>query len=158
MKYLIIVFCSMITMNSCASKKKIVTDTTQLTRVLEVSKSPCFGECPVFTLSVYDNGLAVLDGQDNLKHIGLYHKILDKKVMASLMKTCDEAQLFSLKDSYMRRVMDLPTTSLAYSSDGQTKNISGNMDFPDGFKKVIKEVMDMIDEEDWELKKQYNTK
>ena len=147
---------------ACASKKKMAqsdtNDVTELTQVLSLSKTACFGACPVFTLKVYNNGLAVLDGQRFLKHIGLSEMMLTTAEMKALMKTCDDAQLFALQDDYTERVMDLPTTTLVYHSNGKTKKISGNMKFPAGFNSVVKECMDLLDDDRWELKKAYNVK
>ena len=83
---------------------------------------------------------------------------LTSEEMKSLMSTCDEGELFALKDDYTERVMDLPTTTLIYGSKGKTKKISGNMKFPAGFKAVVKECMDLLEDDRWKLKTAYNTK
>ncbi len=162
MKNLAIIALVLFSTLACASKKKIAKtnaqESTDVTQVLTLSKTACFGTCPVFTLKIYSNGLAVLDGKKNLKHIGLSEMMLDSDHLSALMKTCDDAQLFSLNDSYQERVMDLPTTTLTYTHDGETKKISGNMSFPKGFKAVVQDCMDILDHDGWKLKKAYNTK
>lgn len=162
MKNLAFIVLILISTAACASKKKVAktdtNDVAQLSQVLSLSKTACFGECPVFTLKIYNNGLAVLDGKKFLRHIGLYEMMLTSEEMKALIKTCDEGELFALKDDYTERVMDIPTTTLVYNRDGKTKKISGNMKFPVGFKSVVKDCMDLLDDDRWALKKAYNTK
>ena len=69
MKNLAFIVLILISTAACASKKKVAktdtNDVAQLSQVLSLSKTACFGECPVFTLKVYNNGLAVLDGKNS---------------------------------------------------------------------------------------------
>lgn len=158
MKYITILLIALTTI-ACKSKKTMATaDASEAQQVLELTKTPCFGTCPSFTLKVYDNGLAVLDGKKYLKHIGLSHMMLSDKQMSMLMNRCDDAKLFSLKSDYTERVMDLPTTTLTYIKDGKTKKIGGNMNFPDGFKNVVETCMKIVEMDGWELKEAYNVK
>jgi len=160
MKYISILFFAL-TMIACKSKQSMTTtdtDTSTLSPLLELTKTPCFGTCPSFTLKVYQNGLAVLDGKKYVKHIGLSHMMLSEKQLNLLTDRCNKAQLFSLKSDYNERVMDLPTTSLTYHSDGDVKKISGNMNFPDGFNDVVKTCMKIVEMDGWELKEAYNVK
>ena len=159
MKNLALIVLILFSTVACASKKKLSeTDSKEVVQVLSLSKTPCFGHCPVFTFKVYSNGLAVLDGKKYVKHIGLSEMMLTSEEIKGLMKSCDDAQLFALKDDYTERVMDLPTTTLIYRHDGETKRISGNMNFPAGFKAVVKECMGFLDDDRWKLKEAYNTK
>ncbi len=162
MKNLALIALVLISSIACASKMKISSadakDLTPLTQVISLSKTPCYGTCPVFTLKIYNTGLAVLDGQKYVKRIGLFEMMLTADEVTSLMQSCDDAELFSMKDDYSERVMDLPTTTLVYSPEGKTKKIRGNMKFPEGFKNVVKECMDLLDDDRWTLKEAYNTK
>jgi len=159
MKNLSLIAIILLSSVACASKKKMQqTDSNEKIEVLTLTKTACFGECPVFTLRIYSNGLAVLDGKKYVKHIGLSEMMLTPDEMKGLMKSCDDAQLFSLNDQYTERVMDLPTTTLIYRREGETKRITGNMKFPQGFKTVVKECMNLLDDDRWELKEAYNTK
>lgn len=159
MKNLSLIVLILFSFVSCASKKKIAqTDSKEKVEVLSLTKTPCFGECPSFTLKIYSNGLAVLDGKKYVNNIGLYEMMLTPDEMKGFTKICNDAQLFALKNDYTERVMDLPTTTLVYHHDGETKRISGNMMFPQGFKNVVKECMDLLDDDRWELKEAYNTK
>lgn len=160
MKNLVFIALALFGTVSCASKKKMAkSEATEKIEVLSLTKTACFGECPVFTLKIFSNGLAVLDGQKFLKHIGLSEMMLTDDEMKALMKSCNDAQLFALKDDYTERfVMDLPNTTLIYHHDGKSKRISGNMKFPEGFKSVVKDCMDLLDDDRWVLKEAYSTK
>jgi len=162
MKYLILLATIILGTMACASKKKMTSSDpsaeSSVTEVLSLSKTACFGECPEFTLTIYSNGRAVLDGKRFVKQIGLSEMMITSEEMESLMKTCDDAKLFAMNDEYNERVMDLPTTTLSYKHDGKSKKITGNMGFPESFRTVVQACMQLLDDSRWKLKQAYNTK
>lgn len=138
--------------------KKVMTSTEDRVQVLELTKTPCFGECPAFTMKIYSDGYAELDAKLNLDRLGLLEKQLDEDTMKRLVKTCEKNEIFALKDKYEERIMDLPTTKLMVHVDGKTKNISGNYKFPDGFKNIVAALMEVVEADDWKMIKPYNEK
>ena len=159
MKYLTLIMLFSVIILACSLKQKIVNmNPDEQVQVLQLGKTACFGACPVFTLRLYENGLAELEGRQNIEPIGLSRKLLSKKAMKQMMETCEGADLFSLKNSYREPIMDVPNTTLMYFKGKEVKKISGNSNFPAGFKRVVKACMEMIDQGDWQLIEPYNTK
>ncbi len=117
----------------CASQKK------QPPKLLvEMSRSPCMGVCPVYTLQVYDNGLVQLVGEKNIEQIGTYQAMLTSEELTALKKQFDELEFFSLKDEYIKRVSDLPTTHISYTQGDQTKRIKDYYGAPEGLRNLEK--------------------
>lgn len=157
MKNLLLIIPLLLGLFACKAKK-VLTSSEDRTQVLELTKTPCFGECPAFTMKIYSDGFAELDAQLHLSKLGILHQQLDEKTMTSLYDTCKKNDVFALNDKYMERIMDLPTTVLMFSHDGQTKRITGNYQFPQGFKNVVATLMEIVEGDGWKLVKPHNTK
>lgn len=123
-----------------------------LTKVIEMEKGPCFGRCPVFKLTIYDNGLASYEGERFTDRLGTYVKNVPSNRYKQLLQAFKEANLWQYKDIYRGRVPDLQTVTITYHEGAESKSIKGK----DGRPTVVmdlEELLDKIaDEEGWELK------
>ena len=76
-------------------------------KVIEMSKGPCYGNCPVYTLTVFGNGLASYKGERNTDRLGTYVKKLDKAQMERLRREFKNANLWQYRDVYTGRIPDM---------------------------------------------------
>jgi hypothetical protein len=82
-----------------------------------LQRTSCFGSCPVYTLTVYDNGVVEYYGKHNVDKIGLYRATVKKEVLEQLKNEAESIAYFDLKEVYDNRsVTDVPSTitSLQY--------------------------------------------
>jgi hypothetical protein len=122
---------------SCTGTTKISDD--QL--LIRMEKTPCYGACPVYTLTIDQKGNGLFEGVENTEHIGLYSFRLSKKQVQMLNESFARAGFFEMDDSYHEHVMDLPTVYLTYHSNGRTKKI---MDYY-GAPKELKDLEDQVE-------------
>ena len=60
---------------SCKSKEKMsqsnssVADTILLA---SIERTPCFGKCPTYKISIYQSGYVIYEGKQHVKNIGLF--------------------------------------------------------------------------------------
>ena len=99
--------------------------TKNLTKVFEIQKQRCFGDCPVYTLTIYDNGLMEYIGEANTKKIGTYSKKLNINDLRKLTKEFRDGGFFNFKNVYRSFVPDLQTIIITFAEDGVSKTISG---------------------------------
>lgn len=90
---------------------------------LEMEKTACMGECPVYLLHIYNRGHATLEAREHLPLQGFYKSSLSKEQWSALQDLVKKTDLFSLKDKYTSSYSDLPTTYITYREDGNTKRI-----------------------------------
>ena len=123
-----------------------------LTKVIEMEKGPCFGRCPVFKLTIYDNGLASYEGERFTDRLGTYVKNVPSNSYKQLLQSFKEANLWQYKDIYRGRVPDLQTVTIIYHEGAESKSIKGK----DGRPTVVMDLEALLDkianEEGWELK------
>jgi Domain of unknown function (DUF6438) len=117
---------------------------------LEFSRYPCFGNCPVFDLSIDKNGHALLDAKDHNKKKGKFSMTLSEQNMASLIELLSYINLEELKPSYAVRPTDFPSASLIIRYSGKRKEIhdyglSGTF----GLMQLYSKLTDLTSNENW---------
>lgn len=135
---------------SCATHKLKQTNTIEK---VEFSATACFGTCPVFNMSIPEQGVATLDAIRFNKINGKFTTGISKRTLLKLFSMINKADVFSLKDVYTQDVTDLPTYVLSIRyKDGKTKSISdyGPMK-PGELNKVYKFLFKLKTTEHWTI-------
>lgn len=97
---------------ACKSRKAKIQDTYYL----EVSKTPCFGKCPIYTLSVFSDGNALLNAKRFMTLEGLYKVKINADSLALLSACVKAVNWKELEEEYLTGYSDLPSSELKYSS------------------------------------------
>jgi len=124
---------------SCKSKKRAIAaqevveknlteeEIRQLPKLLEYSKSPCYGFCPHFNMSVYEGGWTIFEGKRYTEKAGIAIMKLSKGQLDTMMMQCAQADIWSADKSYGMRIQDLPTTTVQLFQDGKDKSVQWRM-------------------------------
>jgi hypothetical protein len=124
----------------------------RLDRIVEMTKSPCQGNCPAYTLIVYEKGIVSFDGRRNAPRLGLYVKKLDAKTYQKLIATFKKANLWQYDDTYRGSYSEAQTVAMSYHEEGDVKTIEGKDSRP----YVLLELEGMLDQiaagSGWELR------
>lgn len=149
----ILIFCSILLITEpilAQSLKKVKLN--RLDRVVEMTKSPCYGRCPAFTLVIYEKGIVSYDGKRNTPRLGLYVKKLDNDTYTKLISTFKKANVWQYDNIYRGMYPDAPTVTMSYHEDGDVKTIVGK----DGRPYALLELEAMLDNiansDGWELR------
>ena len=97
----------------------------KLTSVIEMQKQPCFGNCPVYDLVFYENGLIQYTGKQFVDMKGVHVKKMNINDLRKLVKQFEEAKFFEFNSMYRAPYPDLQTVSITFSNNGLTKTITG---------------------------------
>ena len=93
-------------------------------------RTPCFGTCPVYRVSVSGSGSTRFEGLRNVDSVGTFGRSLDAASVAALGRAFDDAQYFSFDDKYGYGTANCPV----YASDAPT--IITSMTTPQRTKRV----------------------
>lgn len=107
---------------SCTPQKLSV---EQLAKVIELKKEPCFGDCPVYTLTFYENGIVQYLGKENVSKQGTHLKKMNINDLRKLVKTFEEANFFDFNNMYRAEYPDLQTVAITFNHDGRSKTVIG---------------------------------
>ena len=108
------------------------------TIVLE--RTPCFGACPVYTLTVHSSGVVEFDGKSHVKATGVQTGKISAQGFAQLVKKIEGIDFFNLRDRYDGKnpdgsgstVTDLPTRKTTVTRGDQTKTVEDYFRGPPG--------------------------
>lgn len=100
---------------SCKAKKTIVppeaTDTPAL--VVQLKKSPCYGECPIYLIQFYDNGQVLFNGIKYTDKIGKFNATLNSNELNQLNDQVKLSFNDALSTKYLIPfISDLPSTTI----------------------------------------------
>lgn len=98
------------TLISCTSRQAAVGSPSSTTSqgptglttftAITFERTPCFGTCPVYRVSVSGNGSVSFTGIRNVDSVGTFTGHLDAAAMRSLRAAFDDAKYFSLQSVY----------------------------------------------------------
>lgn len=98
-------------------------------------RTPCYGQCPIFKLTIYTDGKAVYEGRNWVNMIGTYRTVVSKSSMERLLTAAKEVDYFSMKEEYNNEmVTDLPSVITEVSNDGVLKRVRNRRGGPASLK------------------------
>ncbi len=112
--------------------------------VIEMEKTPCYGQCPVYTIQIDDRGKGLLEGVENIPYLGLHSFRLSRDELEGLKIAFEQIGFFRLEDRYYAHVTDLPTTYLTFRSGSQEKRIMDYHGAPAELKKLEKQIAALV--------------
>ncbi len=136
-----------ILLTSCATQRGL----PEKDIVISIKTTPCMGDCPVYRLEIYRNGMVIYEGKEHVERRGYYTGRISRKEIKQLRFAFEEAGFFSLDDEYIEPRTDLSTTWVYYSNGTHSKKIKDYYGAPEILKELEKKVMELLD--DIELKK-----
>src|SRR4029079_222722 len=95
-----------------------------------ITRSSCFGSCPVYSVHVLSDGAVVYFGYRFVKVAGYGGRRLTPAQLEALVGAFEEADYFSLADRYPPLHTDAPSANLRFSSNGETKSVEHDLSNP----------------------------
>lgn len=91
---------------------------------IDIETGGCFGECPIFDMTINKGGSASFDAKEFNDKEGEFHSTLPDKELAELIGLLSYLKVETLKDRYQVGWTDDQTATLRIHYDGKTKTIS----------------------------------
>jgi len=95
-----------------------------------ISKSPCYGTCPVYEMKIYSDGKVEYEGKRNVERIGKYIATISEEQMQKFVTVANEINYFKLEDKYDSPITDVPSTTTTLSVNGSAKSVYRRADYP----------------------------
>ncbi len=99
-----------------------------------LQRTPCFGQCPAYTFTIYADGGARYLGRTFAPRVGEYTGKVDRASMQALYDRAVSIGFFGFQDKYDGPVTDLPSTIIKVNADGKEKQVVGRVKTPPAFK------------------------
>jgi hypothetical protein len=90
---------------------------------ITLARTRCFGSCPAYTVEIGGDGRVSYLGQAFVGVKGEAGGRISRAQVRRLYDAFRKAQFFWLQDGYVAQVTDLPSTRIAISFDGRSKQV-----------------------------------
>lgn len=114
-----------------------------------LERTPCFGKCPAYTVTIYRSGFAEYTGRSNAPRQGRHTGRVDQAVLESLLEQAEAIGYFGLADSYDGPVTDLPSTITRIVSGDRDKRIVARHKTPPALKSFAQQADSLLKDVVW---------
>lgn len=92
---------------------------------ITLERTACFGTCPMYTISILEDGTVLYNGVDFVEVKGEQTSQIDPELVAQMVEAFADAGYFEWDEAYdTQQVSDLPTVITSVTRDGETHRIS----------------------------------
>ena len=92
---------------------------------ITLERTACFGTCPIYTISILENGDVIYKGQDFVEVKGQQTSQIDPKTVEAMVAAFEKAGYFDWHEAYdAQTVTDLPTIITSVTRNGETHRIT----------------------------------
>jgi hypothetical protein len=112
--------------------------------MIEMSKTPCFGQCPVYSIKIDKKGKGLFEGIENTEKKGIYRFSISGPELERLITSFLEVEFFQFEDEYYEPVSDLPTTYIGFRYNGNYKRIMDYAGAPSELKTLEQEIESLV--------------
>ena len=109
-----------------------------------MEKTACMGSCPVYTLKIYQDGWAELNGTANIAYIGKHQLKLTEQDVAQIRAAFVKHDFFALDEKYYANFSDLPTTYVYYQDGEKSKKVMDYHGAPANLKELENYLADLL--------------
>lgn len=100
--------------------------------VARIERTSCFGRCPIYVLSVYEDGRVFYQGKKFVEREGDYLSKIEQKKIDQIFQRAESIGFFKMKSVYdSEHVTDLPSTIISLRIDGELKTIINRYQGPE---------------------------
>ncbi len=100
--------------------------------VARIQRTACFGRCPIYTLTVYEDGTVLYQAEKWVEKEGTFQGKADPEWFKKLLAKAEEVGYFNMKNKYdSEGVTDLPSVITTLRRDDELKQIVNRYQGPE---------------------------
>ncbi len=114
-------------------------------------RTPCYGQCPTYTLMIRANGKAKLEA-DRFTDLeeGTYKGRVEKEELEKIREKAEAIGFFEMQEEYDNpKVTDLPSRITELSFEGKSHKVRNRHGGPDRLKELEERFAHIVEETDW---------
>lgn len=141
--------------NSAKSRKIAALEKAGPTEVFTLRKTPCYGECPVYRLTIMSDGVVYYTGINNVDLIGDYRAKVSADRVDRLLREAITEGVYQWSDFYPEKkeyfIADASNTITKVVWRSREKTITNNSEAPEELRALENKLTALIDELKWEV-------
>ncbi len=125
--------------SQCSSpKKSLATQTPEI--MVQLEKSGCLGNCPVYVMTIYSDHTVVFEARAHTLADETSKDTLSSEAYAKLLASFDKEQFSNLDSSYVEPIVDAPFTHLSYRHGNNLKKVSKRGSAPPAYDSLVQQI------------------
>lgn len=122
--------------------------------VLQLKKTACYGQCPVYTFTIYEDGTCFINPKQFLTIKSFSKSSVSKTEIEDLIQQAKTIEFWKLDEVYNNKnVSDLPSAFITVNHKKQSKTIHSRIGSPKKLVEFIKNVEKTVISRDWKTVK-----
>jgi Pyruvate/2-oxoacid:ferredoxin oxidoreductase delta subunit len=101
--------------------------------LVSLQRTPCFGQCPVFKIQMFNDGKVVYEGKAHCKRMGTYKAVASAELIKVIQQKASDIKYLSFEERYPKgesMITDIPTTISYIKVGSDSKMVANNYDAP----------------------------
>jgi len=108
--------------------------------LITLERTACFGECPVYRVSIDSLGHVEFTGERFVRVTGQQTARIPPERVGAILQTARRIGFFALRDHYTDTITDMPTTFVTVRVGGRSKRVEDYFGAPAGLKELEKQI------------------
>lgn len=114
-----------------------------------ITRTPCYGRCPHYTISIYKTGLVVYDGKQFVNKTGIHTTRLSEEKLEEIKNMAAQLNYYNLEDKYESHMTDLPSCTTTMNTEKGKKEIFHYGKAPDNLIKFERYLDGLFANQEW---------
>lgn len=114
-----------------------------------MERTPCFGQCPTYTVNIYASGWALMEGKQFFDYTGFYTTKFSESDLIQIEKLAMMNGYPKMENVYDAPVTDLPSTTTIVQSENINHWVYNRMNSPDELRNFEREMETRIKDKQW---------
>ena len=126
---------------SCYQNQIISNNIQQISPLISMQRTACYGTCPQYTITIYNDGLIRYEGKMFVDKQGCFYSKVSQEMIDKIILKLHEINFFSFKNEYSALMTDVPSVILEVNINVQNHKVIDRFNGP----KELKEIQNFID-------------
>ncbi len=119
--------------------------------VVYLQRTACFGVCPIYVLSIYENGTVIYEGEKFVDKEGKFRAMITKEAIQKIQEKALSIDYFKMNEVYDNpNVTDLPSTITALQQDLDFKVVVNRYEAPQPLNSLESYIDELVENLNWE--------
>lgn len=107
---------------------------TEPQMLASINRTACFGQCPMYKATFFDNGEVRYVGKRFVENVGTYKALIDAEQVEEIQSKINEFDYYSLDSIYPTPISDFPSCITEVNLDGNYKRVVNRQNPPRNLK------------------------
>ncbi len=95
-----------------------------------IERSPCFGKCPTYKMTLYSDGFVEFEGIRDVAMIGTYTTTISDKKLKNFEIQARAIGFMEMEDKYDGAISDVPSATIVMFLDNTRKQVYRRFEYP----------------------------